>query len=78
MLTLHKQLVKNISKKIGLSMDELNKLDPREIATYFEKKDNKKLSFRSEFPFIGRGNVLRDGIVTSTMINKDIDRILGL
>jgi hypothetical protein len=78
MLTLHKQLVKNISKKIGLSMDELNKLDPREIATYFEKKDNKKLSFHSEFPFVGRGNVLRDGIVTSAMINKDIDRILGL
>lgn len=78
MLTLPKQLAKNISKKVGLSMDELNKLDPTEIAVHFEKKHSKKLSFSSAFPFIGRGNVLRDGVITSQNIDKEIDRILGL
>jgi hypothetical protein len=78
MLTFHKQLSENISKKIGLSMEELKRLNPTEIAFFLEKKHNKKLSFSSEFPFIGRGNVLRDGVVTSEQINKDIDRILGI
>jgi len=75
---LHKKLAENISKKIGLNIDEIRKMNPSEIMTYLENRQNKKVLFNSEFPFIGRGNVLRDGIVTSDEINKDIDRILGL
>jgi len=78
MLMLHKKLAENISKKIGLNIDEIRKMNPSEIMTYLENRQNKKVLFNSEFPFIGRGNVLRDGIVTSDEINKDIDRILGL
>jgi len=71
-------MVKNISKKIGLSVSEVRRKNPVEIASVLEKKHNKQLTFSSEFPFIGRGNVLRDGVVTSDQINQDIDRILKI
>jgi len=78
MLKLNSILASNIAKKIGLTIEEIRYENPTEIALIIEQKQNKKLSFSSEFPFIGRGNILRDGIVTSQNINKDIDRILGL
>ena len=35
-----------------------------------------KVSFRSFFPIIGRGNILRDSLATSTEIDAEIDKIL--
>lgn len=72
------ELEQAISRKVGLSIEQLRQTNPVEIAKHIEQKKHKKLSFSSQFPFIGRGNVLRDGVMTSEQINKDIDRILGL
>ena len=68
---------KNVEKLVGLSADEIRKISPGELRRYLEKRNRKKLSFTTEFPVIGRGNVLRDSIVTSEEINKDIDKILA-
>jgi len=56
---------------------EINKLNPIDINAYIEKQSGKKIKITTEFPFIGRGNVLRDGIVTHNKINQEIDKILG-
>jgi len=71
-------LVERIEKKTGLEIEEIRDLSPYELKLYFSKRTNRNLTFSSEFPFIGRGNVLRDGLKTSNEINHDIDKILGL
>lgn len=67
---------KNISKKLNLSIEEIKSYSPEEMRRYLEKKNKKKFSFVSEFPVIGRGNVLRDSVISSEELNKDVDRIL--
>jgi hypothetical protein len=68
---------KNAEKVLGLSVEDIRKYSPGELRRYLEKKNKKKLFFMTEFPVIGRGNVLRDSIITSEKINKDIDKILA-
>jgi hypothetical protein len=67
---------KNVETLIGLSAETIRKYSPDELRLHLENKNKRKFSFTSEFPVIGRGNVLRDGIKTSEEINKDIDKIL--
>ena len=68
---------KNAEKIVGLSADEIRKYSPGELRRFLEKRNKKKFSFTTEFPVVGRGNVLRDTIITSQEINKDIDKILA-
>ena len=68
---------KNVEKLVGLSAEEIRKYSPGKLRYYLENRSRKKLNFTTEFPVIGRGNVLRDSIITSEEINKDIDKILA-
>jgi hypothetical protein len=67
----------NVEKLVGLSAEDIRKYSPGELRRFLEKRNKKKLSFTTEFPVIGRGNVLRDSIITSEEINRDIDKILA-
>jgi len=69
---------KNASSLVGLPIEMIRMFSPNELRNHLEKKNKRKFSFSSEFPVIGRGNVLRDNIATSEEINKDIDKILKL
>jgi hypothetical protein len=51
-------------------------MSPSELRDYCSKKNGKALIFISEFPTIGRGNVLRNNLVSGEKLNKDIDRLL--
>jgi hypothetical protein len=43
----------------------------------FDLEANKtKIRFISEFPFIGRGSVLRDFVLEHDIINSDLDKAL--
>jgi len=66
-----------VQKNIGLSLSDIDRLNPIDINAHIEKQNGKKTKITTEFPFIGRGNVLRDGIVTHDKINQEIDKILG-
>jgi hypothetical protein len=68
---------KNIEALVGLPIETIRMYSPSEFRLYLEKKNKRKFSFVTEFPVIGRGNVLRDNIITSEEINKDIDKILA-
>jgi hypothetical protein len=77
MLKLDSRVASGIASRVGMSIEEIRYRNPVEIAQAIEKKQGKKLSFSSELPFVGRGNVLRDGVITSAEIDREIDRILG-
>jgi hypothetical protein len=72
------KLIKNIEKKTGMSIEDIKLKSPEQQRDFFSKKTGKPLEIITEFPFIGRGNVLRGGLVSSSKINKEIDKILGL
>lgn len=63
-------------KKTGLSSSDIQAYSPEEFRKYLEKKSGAKFRFVSEFPFIGRGNVLREKIASTQMIDSEIERIL--
>jgi hypothetical protein len=71
------EVERNVEALVGLPVETIRKLSPGELREYLEKKNKRKFSFLSEFPVIGRGSVLRDSIITSEKINKDIDKILA-
>ena len=70
-------VINHAEKKVGLPITEIRKYTPDEMRAYLEGKKGKKLKFVSEFPTIGRGNVLRDGIVTGESLNDEIDTIIS-
>lgn len=76
-MALPKELVDRISLASGLSPDDIKGLSPSSIRDHLTKKTGKKFRVLSMFPTIGRGNVLREGGVTSEQINKEVDAILG-
>jgi len=71
------EIEKNVEKAVGLSAEEIRKYSPGELRRFLEEKNKKKFSFISVFPVIGRGNVLRDSIITTEEINREIDKILA-
>jgi len=72
------KVLANISRKTGLSVEEMRRKSPAELRSFFNKKTRKPFSIVSLFPFIGRGNVLHDGLVSSSDLNNEIDKILGV
>jgi len=77
-MTLHERVVANAAAKAGLSPDQMKSMSPEAIRKHLTTRTGKTFTISSAFPYIGRGNVLRDGIITSKEIDRDIDRILGL
>jgi hypothetical protein len=76
-MTRFSKVEKHVETLTGLSAENIRQYSPGTFRSYLEARNHRKLIFTSEFPFIGRGNVLRDGIVDSETLNKDIDKILG-
>ena len=66
---------KNAEKVTGLSVAKLREYSPNQLRKHLESKKG-KVSFRSFFPVIGRGNILRDSLASSTEIDAEIDKIL--
>ena len=75
---LFSKIEKNLEVITGLSINNLRDFSPEKLRTYLEKRNNRELAFVSEFPYIGRGNILRDGIASSREINQDVDKILRI
>ena len=69
--------LENVESHVGLSSQEIKDKSPEELKVFLTKKTGKSISYKSAFPIIGRGNVLRDNISTSEEINKQIDKILA-
>jgi len=77
-MNLQDRVVANAAKQTGLTPDQMKSMSPEAIRKHLTAKTGKPFTISTSFPFIGRGNVLRDGILSSKEIDRDIDRILGL
>lgn len=67
---------KSAEKATCLTLRQIKAMSPENFRDYLEKKNKKAFSFVSEFPVIGRGNVLRDFLISSATLNGEIDSIL--
>ncbi len=67
---------KKVVEDTGLSLAQIKDFSPSKFREFLEKKNNKKFSFLSAFPVIGRGNILRDNLISSSQLNNEIDKIL--
>ena len=74
-MTLLEKVVQNVSRKTGLTPEEIKNKSPEDIRVHLTKRTGKPFTVTSAFPFIGRGNVLRDGIVSTAQLNKIVDSI---
>ena len=63
-----------IEDYVGLSIDQIRGLSVDEQRNRCEDRVGKPLKFISHFPFIGRGNVLRDRTSSHQKIEKDFER----
>ena len=70
-------VIKGAERKTGLSAEEIRSYSPGKFRSYLRERKGKDLVVKSEFPTIGRGNILRDKLATTKAINEDIDRILA-
>lgn len=77
-MSLSKKVLAGIERKTGLTSEQIRNLSPGELRNYLTKKTKKSFRVITEFPKIGRGNVLRDGITSTVDINRSIDKILGV
>lgn len=72
------QLLASIAKKAGLTPERIMSASPGELREHLTKKTGKRFKINNNFPWIGRGNVLRDSLMDSETINKSVDEILGV
>jgi hypothetical protein len=77
-MSLSKKVMAGIERKTGLSSAQIKSFSPEELRKHLTKRTHKAFSVTSEFPKIGRGNVLRDGITSSADINRSLDEIFGV
>lgn len=77
-MPLHEKIMAGIARKTGLSVDEIKNTSPEKLKQHLTKKTGKPFKVISVFPFVGRGNVLREGLKSSAEINRATDRILGV
>ena len=70
------EVYKNASVRLGVSQEDIRSFSPQHMRNHIEQRSGEKIRFESEFPTIGRGNVLRDSIITREEIDREIDGLL--
>ena len=77
-MSLNNKIMAGIERKTGLSSAEIKSISPGKLREYLTKRTKKAFTVTTEFPEIGRGSILRDGIASSSEINTITDKILGI
>lgn len=72
---LKKSELERIEKKIGMSTQEIREISPGKLREKFAQKAHKAITIVSRFPVIGRGNVLRDQLMSRESIESSLDKI---
>ena len=69
---------KSAQNSANLTLEQLKSFSPNKLHVHLSKLKNKIISFISEFPYIGRGNALREELIDTETLNNEIDKILKL
>ena len=72
------QLLEQIAERVtGKTADDLRQTSVERLREQVElRHGGKPMQFPSHFPFIGRGNVMRDRTISHVDVEKVLDRIL--
>ena len=70
------ELVRLIERKTGMSVDKLQSGTISERRSDVEAKFHKPMRLFRLFPFIGRGSVMGEFILSHSEVNKQLDRAL--
>lgn len=68
---------KAIESVVGEDLETIRRSTIPELRRRAESRHGRPLQFRSRFPFIGRGNVLRDRLVPHEEVERRLDKALG-
>jgi hypothetical protein len=69
-------LEKAVEKATGEAVNMLRARSIEETRRVAEKRHKRPFKFTSRFPFIGRGNVLRDRVVSHDEVERGLDEVL--
>ncbi len=69
-------LKRAVEQATGESLDVLRSRSIDETRRVAEKRRGKRFVFTSKFPFIGRGNVMRDKVITREEVDAYLDDAL--
>lgn len=67
---------KTIERGTGMSVDAIRRTPIEELRKIAERKLGHSLRIVTVFPWAGRGNVLRDRMVSRKKLNDDLDHAL--
>jgi len=70
------ELVEIIEKSVGKTIEEINRTPIDELRRNAEKKLGTGLNFRVRWPLIGRGNILRNRVLSHEAIECRLDKEL--
>jgi hypothetical protein len=70
-------LERAVEASTGERVEVIRSRSLEETRRLAEKRQGRPLKFVSHFPFIGRGNVLRDRLVSHEQVEADLDAVLG-
>ena len=70
------KIERNIERLTGLPITQIRNMGVTELRAYLGKKNGAKQRIVSEYPVIGRGNVLRDSLISTEELNAEVDAIL--
>jgi len=71
-----RQLEVSVERLTGKTVNDLRQFSIEDYRLELETRHKRPLRFVSRFPFIGRGNVMRDRIINSAKIEKQLDAML--
>jgi hypothetical protein len=69
-------LEKAVEKATGEKIEDLRSRSLEETRRVAESRHRRPLIFISKFPFIGRGNVMRDRLITHEEVEESLDEAL--
>ena len=76
-MSVFQRVIARSEKITGLTVEQIRAFSPERFREYIETKNGKKMAYISEFPVIGRGNVLRDSFISHDSLDEEIDDILS-
>jgi len=66
-------LEKSLEQASGQSIANLRSLSVSEVRAMAQKKHGRRFHLKSQWPFIGRGTVLRDNVLTHEQVETAFD-----
>jgi hypothetical protein len=69
-------LERAVEEKTGMLINELREMTVSEMRDRVQRREKRPTTFYSAFPFIGRGSVMHDCMVSHEEVERELDEAL--